>query len=108
MVCIAPVDLVDAVYGSEGADGKDRLAARFGGAVIFRNDGTEERYLGVWGARDASRFRRILREAGFDIALIKERPRVRLVWYQTRGERPPSHIRAGRIGNQHIGKNTFQ
>jgi hypothetical protein len=77
-----------------GLKGEGGLASAFGGAAFFRNDETGEGYLGVWGARNASRFRRTLREAGVDLDIIRKPPRARLVWRETRDARPPRQTKA--------------
>lgn len=89
VVSVAPLDLVVSVFGGGGLRGEGGLAAAYGGAAFFRNDETGNSYLGVWGARNAARFRRTLRVAGVDFALIREPPQARLVWTETRGTRPP-------------------
>ena len=61
----------------------DGLAAAFGGAALFRNDETGATYLGVWGARNASRFRTALRRSGAALDLIREHPPARLILFTT-------------------------
>lgn len=92
IVSAAPLDLVVMVYGGGGLKGEGSLAEAFGGAAFFRNDETGEGYLGVWGARNASRFRRTLQEAGVDLEIIREPPRARLVWWQSRDARPSRQV----------------
>lgn len=87
-VSAAPLDLVVAVYGGGGLKGEGGLSAVFGGTAYFRNSETGECYLGVWGKRKASRFRRTLRDAGFNLDILREEPRARLVWWQTTDARP--------------------
>jgi hypothetical protein len=41
----------------------------FGGYIVSRASQSEQEYLGVWGARTASRFRRLLRERGASFAI---------------------------------------
>lgn len=89
LVSVAPFDLVVSVYGGGGLKGEGALADAFNGVAFFRNDDTGEGYLGVWGRRNASRFRRALREAGVDLDIIREPPRARLVGVETRDARPP-------------------
>lgn len=87
IVCAAPIDLVVSVYGGGGLKGEGGLADVFGGAVLFRNEETGSSYLGVWGSRNASRFRTALRaRVAFD--LVHAAPPARLVWYQTKNTRP--------------------
>jgi hypothetical protein len=82
VVSAAPLDLVVTVYGGGGLKGEGGLAEAFGGAALFRDDDTGESYLGVWGARNASRFRHTLKEAGVNLSIVREPPRARLVWLQ--------------------------
>jgi hypothetical protein len=84
---VAPLDAVVSVYGGGGLRGEGGLAAAFGGAAFFRDNATGEGYLGVWGARKASRFRRRLREAGVVFGVVRDLPPARLVW-STRGATP--------------------
>ncbi|MCJ8053041.1 hypothetical protein GB928_014360 [Shinella curvata] len=84
VVTIAPIDRVAAVYGGEGGGG---LSDAFGGVAIFLNDATGERFAGVWGARNASRFRRKMRES-IPVVLRRETPAVRLALWSAYGKRP--------------------
>jgi hypothetical protein len=90
-VCVAPLDLVVSVYGGGGHAGAEGLAAAFAGVAMFRNEETGARYLGVWGARKASRFRNALR-ARAALNVIREPPPARLAWFETR----PPHRRSDR------------
>ena len=95
IVSAAPLSLVVAVYGGGGLKGESGLLAAFGGAVTFRDDETGDLYFGVWGARNASRFRRTLREAVKDIAVVKGQLPGRLVWWHTqRRPRRTTHARS--------------
>jgi hypothetical protein len=78
-VSVAPLNLVDSVYGGENVKGEAGLVAEFGGAVLYGNDGTGSRYLGVWGARKASRFRGELRRSGVLLDVIHMHPPARLI-----------------------------
>ena len=60
VACAASREAVVAAFGSEA-----QFERYFGGSMSFGLPSSPD-YLGVWGARNASRFRRILREAGFD------------------------------------------
>ena len=51
------------MYGEQG------LLAAFGGGALFRNAQDENVLLGVWGARNCSRFRRLLRETGHTLRI---------------------------------------
>ena len=41
----------------------------FGGYILSRDSRSEQEYLGVWGARKASRFRSLLRERGASFSI---------------------------------------
>jgi hypothetical protein len=73
MVCVGDKARIEAALGPE------KVPMLFQGEVTYINDATERVYLGVWGARNSSRLRRVLRE--HDIELVIERgrpPNVRL------------------------------
>ena len=74
--CIGPKAFVEAYFPSA------ELAETMGGWSTFARAVTGETWLGVWGARKASRFRRILRERGAVFALEHGLPRGirRAVW----------------------------
>jgi hypothetical protein len=84
VMSVASLDLVVSVYGGGGLKGEAGLFEAFGRAAFLRNDETAESYLGVWGTRNASRFRRTLREAGVNFETIREPPQARLVRYSKR------------------------
>jgi voltage-gated potassium channel Kch len=67
VVCIGERALVIRTL-SEG-----ELAKLFGGWIIY-GDPSGLDYLGVWGARKARTFRRILQERGVDVSLSRTRP----------------------------------
>jgi hypothetical protein len=57
----------------------DDLAVHFGGFVRLRDSRTDREYLGVWGRRNASMFRRLLRERGAVFSIIRrEQPNRRI------------------------------
>lgn len=87
VVGIAPLDKVVAVYGGGGAFDADGLSAAFGGAAVFRHEATGELFAGVWGTRNASRFRREMRER-MPVVVSREMPEVRLVVRSAEGRRP--------------------
>lgn len=70
----------------------DGLSSAFGGAVVFKNDGTGQSFLGVWGTRYASRFRSDLRRH-MPIAICKEAPDARRIMWRA------AHARPERIGH---------
>jgi hypothetical protein len=94
IVCAAPRDLVISTYRRDGINGAGGLVTAFSGAALFRNEEAGSSYLGVWGKRNASRFRTALR-AHAELNLIYAAPPARLVWYETRNARP---IQPGRSG----------
>jgi hypothetical protein len=87
VVCAAPLDLVVSVYGGGGLKGEGGLSAAFGGTIFFQAEKTGAPYLGVWGARNASRFRSALRRRSV-LDIIRDRPPARLTSFQTTGVRP--------------------
>jgi len=88
VVIAATRDLVVSVYGGGGHNGEGGLSAAFGGAAVFTNDNEGLSYLGVWGARNASRFRAALRRSGAVLDIVREPPPGRLVFIETRNMRP--------------------
>lgn len=74
IVCVAPDQIVARVFGGGGAHCSDGLAAAFGGYAYYGAKGSNDRYLGVWGQRNASRFRRLLREHGYTLKIALSRP----------------------------------
>jgi len=87
VVSVAPLQSVVAVYGAGGVVGEGGLASAIGGAVVFRNDVSGAWYIGVWGARNASRFRSDLR-ARMEIILLRHAPDARLSFWGAAKERP--------------------
>lgn len=87
VISVAPLDCVVAVYGDGGVVGEGGLSSVFGGAAVFKNDASGECFVGVWGGRNASRFRSELR-AHMKIAVYKEAPDARLSFWGTEKERP--------------------
>jgi hypothetical protein len=94
VVTAAPLDLVVSVYGGGGIRGEAGLTAAFNGSILFKNDDTGQYYLGIWGARSASRFRGALRRSGAELEIRREPPPARMAGFQTRhkGSRPLKHI----------------
>ena len=68
LVCAASREAVVAAFGDEA-----EFERYFGGSMSFGLPSRPD-YLGVWGARNASRFRRILRQAGFDFEVCANPP----------------------------------
>ncbi len=70
------------------------LNSAFGGSCVFRNDDTGALFLGVWGERNASRFRNGLRKGGLSLEIVPEPPPARLVVSSITGLRPAgNHVR---------------
>jgi hypothetical protein len=89
VISVAPLEAVVSVYGKGGVVGEGGVSSAFGGAAVFKNETTGECFVGVWGARNASRFRRELRDH-MQILVIKEAPPARLVFWGAEEERPCS------------------
>lgn len=53
---------------------RTELSDIFGGMARYVNDKTGEEWIGIWSARKASKFRRLLRERGWVIVIVKSRP----------------------------------
>lgn len=79
IVCAAPSDLVIAVFGGGGTFEADGLGAAFGGSAVFKNNVTGQTFLGVWGARKASRFRNQIRASGVALRVKNEPPPAHLI-----------------------------
>lgn len=90
VVTAAPLDIVVSVFGGGGMKGELGLSAAFGGYAYYRDDATGAAYLGVWGDRNASRFRRRLRESGLVLQIVGSEPPARLVLRGSgpKGQRP--------------------
>jgi hypothetical protein len=82
VVSAADLDAVVKVYGAGGIHNSAGLSKAFRGAVFFRNDSGQS-FLGVWGARKASKFRSALKQAGLNIELVRSPPPARLIWWAT-------------------------
>ena len=78
-----------AVYGGGGHQDRDGVQRAFEGSAFYRNDETGECFIGVWGARNAARFRTALR-LSVAIAIISQPPSARLIVWSTAGYRPPT------------------
>jgi hypothetical protein len=69
----------------EAALGRGQLEALFQGSAVYADDAMKLDYIGVWGARNASRLRQFLRECGFEIVIDRQRPtNVRLRYFSHR------------------------
>jgi hypothetical protein len=68
VVCAADKASVEALLGPA------QLEANFAGAAIYTDDQTKQDYIGVWGARNAPTFRRLLRDQGAEIVVHQSLP----------------------------------
>lgn len=84
LVTVVPVACAMKAYGLSG------LAAAFGGSALFENIESGEKWVGVWGARNGSRFRSRLRQF-FMLSIEKRAPDARLARYTTRRGNRPNH-----------------
>ena len=78
VVCVAPLEEVVSVYGGGGVEGEGGLSTAFGRAAVFKNEESGDYFIGVWGARNAARFRSTLR-SHMPITILKEAPNARLI-----------------------------
>jgi hypothetical protein len=62
-------DAVNATFGSERA-----FAEFFGGSALYGGDYLHPEFLGVWGVRNVSRFRRLLRERHGELEAVESEP----------------------------------
>lgn len=78
VVCIGGRGSIEALLGNKPIPGL------FTGQAVYTNDETNQDYVGVWGKREASRFRRLLRERGADLLVHRvPPPGVRLRHWET-------------------------
>ncbi len=92
LVCIAPVKELRHLIGVSEID------REFGGHISYRQLPWFTGYVGVWGARNCSRFRRLVREAGGEVIAKSERPkRSRVSAWLTKGTRPTRRSRAEEV-----------
>jgi len=89
IISVAPRDIVHAIFGSGGPKGVAGLDRAFGGGTAFENDLSGDAFLGVWGRRNASRFRALVRQSGYVIEAIGEPPPARQVLLSKQKIRPP-------------------
>src|SRR5260221_13349001 len=88
VVCVASALLVRPLLDER------ELSDLFGGCVLYADRDSDLEYLGVWGARNASRYRAILRLRGASFALVKRLPEnLAQKWRHTR---PSSRSASGR------------
>jgi hypothetical protein len=82
VVCVAPR------RGMKRFMSTREVSRAFGGCAVYRRT-LWKTYIGVWGERNGSRFRRFLRERGAELNIHKEAPaNTRLLYWTTKDERP--------------------
>ena len=82
LVCVA------ASRGMKRFISKGEVSCAFGGCAVCRRS-LWTTFVGVWGDRNGSRFRRFLRERGADLTIHKEAPaNARLLYWATKNHRP--------------------
>jgi hypothetical protein len=85
LVCVCGRDFVEKTLGVE------RINVLFKGFVVYTSNATKQDYVGVWGRRHSSRFRRMLREHEPSLTISRARPvdvRLRLFNTMSRIKRP--------------------
>ena len=65
---------------------REEVEAHFFGYVLFSSLPSKMGYLGVWGARNSSRLRRMLRESGAELAIAATPPPLSLALWVTQGK----------------------
>jgi hypothetical protein len=66
-ICLTPESVLD------GRIDKGDLESTFGGWITYVDDQNDTEYLGVWGTRNASRFRAMLKRKEIDFVLKQTR-----------------------------------
>jgi hypothetical protein len=67
---------------------KKEVSEAFGGCAVYRRP-LWTTFVGVWGNRNGSRFRRFLRERGAELTIHNEAPAdARLLYWATKNTRP--------------------
>ena len=79
VVCVGEAHLIEAALGH------GMLTRTFFGNVHYQDDGGPE-FVGVWGARNSSRLRRLLRAAGAELIIFHRPPPARLRGWGTAGK----------------------
>ena len=65
---------------------KSEMGSLFSGYVVFRDRPWPwgQSYIGVWGERNASKFRRLLRERGANVQIVEHAPEGARIAYFTK------------------------
>lgn len=88
---LAPAAMVDRYFT------KSQLVEEFGGWTEYWHETTDEAWIGVWGERKATRFRRMLKEKGAIFRIEKSNPPQQLHWRTSiYGEHALEHLNATR------------
>ena len=78
VVCVGEKERIETALGS------GQIKTLFHGEAVYTNAAIKQDYLGVWGTRNASRLRRLLREQGVELIIQRTRPPdTRLRYYTT-------------------------
>ncbi len=86
------MEAVVSVYGPGGLTGEGGLSDAFGGAAIYKNDETGMCFFGIWGARNAAKFRADL-ATKLKIEMVKEAPPARLSrWGKSKSRLKPTGL----------------
>ena len=85
--CAAPAGAVIESFGD-----REKFFSYFAGGLSYGLP-SDPAYLGVWGARNCARFRRLLRGSFADITIVEAEPPARLRLVSKLGERPNSAAR---------------
>lgn len=68
LVCIGPNTAVCSIFDERS------FVRTFGRYCVYRDTASGQIYLGVWGTRLASKFRRLMREGGIDLQVQTRMP----------------------------------
>ena len=76
-------DVIDC-FGGGGVKNADGLSPIFQGFAAYKDEVSGQEYLGVWGVRNCSKYRRLLREYFGKLEIVNEKPECRLTVYSSR------------------------
>lgn len=86
------MEAVISVYGAGGLNGEGGLSDAFGGAATYKNDETGMYFFGIWGARNAARFKADL-ETKLNIEVVQKAPPARLSrWGKSKARPKPTGL----------------
>jgi hypothetical protein len=92
VVCVADRAAIEAALG------QIRLETLFGGAATYTDRASRVDYTGVWGKRNCSRLRTLLRACGVEITISRARPSGARLHYFSHGRH--TRGRSRRLGRQ--------